>query len=218
MYFPEINYEDNNQFNKIKFSVYAAAALMILLKKQRDAVGLSMFSNHLELHSDTKSNQVHHKFLMHELEKALAQPSKNITTSTVEALHTIAETIHKRSLIILFSDMLDNTSNESELFEALKHLKYNKHEVILFHTYDRKLEIDFEFENRPYQFIDLETGEQIKLHPAEVKKNYIENMQKRKDTLRLKCLQFGIDFVEADVNQGFNSILQTYLIKRAKML
>lgn len=218
MYFPEINYEDNNQFNKIKFSVYAAAALMILLKKQRDAVGLSMFSNHLELHSDTKSNQVHHKFLMHELEKALAQPSKNITTSTVEALHTIAETIHKRSLIILFSDMLDNTSNESELFEALKHLKYNKHEVILFHTYDRKLEIDFEFENRPYQFIDLETGEQIKLHPAEVKKNYIENMQKRKDTLRLTCLQFGIDFVEADVNQGFNSILQTYLIKRAKML
>ena len=218
MYFPEINYEDNNQFNKIKFSVYAAEALMILLKKQRDAVGLSMFSNHLELHSDTKSNQVHHKFLMHELEKALAQPSKNITTSTVEALHTIAETIHKRSLIILFSDMLDNTSNESELFEALKHLKYNKHEVILFHTYDRKLEIDFEFENRPYQFIDLETGEQIKLHPAEVKKNYIENMQKRKDTLRLKCLQFGIDFVEADVNQGFNSILQTYLIKRAKML
>lgn len=218
MYFPEINYKDNNQFNKIKFSVYAAAALMILLKKQRDAVGLSMFSNHLELHSDTKSNQVHHKFLMHELEKALAQPSKNITTSTVEALHTIAETIHKRSLIILFSDMLDNTSNESELFEALKHLKYNKHEVILFHTYDRKLEIDFEFENRPYQFIDLETGEQIKLHPAEVKKNYIENMQKRKDTLRLKCLQFGIDFVEADVNQGFNSILQTYLIKRAKML
>lgn len=218
MYFPEINYDDNNQFNKIKFSVYAAAALMILLKKQRDAVGLSMFSNHLELHSDTKSNQVHHKFLMHELEKALAQPSKNITTSTVEALHTIAETIHKRSLIILFSDMLDNTSNESELFEALKHLKYNKHEVILFHTYDRKLEIDFEFENRPYQFIDLETGEQIKLHPAEVKKNYIENMQKRKDTLRLKCLQFGIDFVEADVNQGFNSILQTYLIKRAKML
>lgn len=218
MYFPEINYEDNNQFNKIKFSVYAAAALMILLKKQRDAVGLSMFSNHLELHSDTKSNQVHHKFLMHELEKALAQPSKNITTSTVEALHTIAETIHKRSLIILFSDMLDNTSNESELFEALKHLKYNKHEVILFHTYDRKLEIDFEFENRPYQFIDLETGEQIKLHPAEVKKNYIENMQKRKDALRLKCLQFGIDFVEADVNQGFNSILQTYLIKRAKML
>lgn len=218
MYFPEINYEDNNQFNKIKFSVYAAAALMILLKKQRDAVGLSMFSNHLELHSDAKSNQVHHKFLMHELEKALAQPSKNITTSTVEALHTIAETIHKRSLIILFSDMLDNTSNESELFEALKHLKYNKHEVILFHTYDRKLEIDFEFENRPYQFIDLETGEQIKLHPAEVKKNYIENMQKRKDTLRLKCLQFGIYFVEADVNQGFNSILQTYLIKRAKML
>lgn len=218
MYFPEINYDDNNQYNKIKFSVYAAAALMVLLKKQRDAVGLSIFSNQLQLHSDTKSNQVHHNFLMHELEKAIGQQPKNVTTSTVDALHTIAETIHKRSLIILFSDMLDNTSNEKELFEALKHLKYNKHEVILFHTHDKKLEIDFEFENRPYQFIDLETGEQIKLHPAEVKKSYVENMQERKDNLRLKCLQFGIDFIEADVNQGFNPILQTYLIKRAKMM
>ncbi|MDF1676507.1 MAG: DUF58 domain-containing protein [Vicingaceae bacterium] len=217
MYFPEIDF-NADKFNKIKFSVYAAAAIMNLLKKQRDAVGISIFSNKLDIHSPTKSSSVHHKYLIHELEGLINAPKKNTKTSSINALHTIAETVHKRSLIIIFSDMMENVADDEQLFAALQHLKYNKHEVILFHTYDKKLELDFEFENRPYQFIDLETGEEIKVHPNDVKKNYIENMQKRKKMLQLKCLQFGIDFVEADVNQGFNSILQSYLIKRAKMM
>lgn len=217
MYFPEIDF-NSDKFNKIKFSVYAAAAIMNLLKKQRDAVGLSIFSDKLDIHSPTKSSSVHHKYLINELESLINSPKKNTKTSSINALHTIAETVHKRSLMIIFSDMMENVDDDEQLFAALQHLKYNKHEVILFHTYDKKLELDFEFENRPYQFIDLETGEEIKVHPNDVKKNYIENMQKRKKMLKLKCLQFGIEFVEADVNQGFNSILQSYLIKRAKMM
>ncbi len=217
MYFPEIDFNDD-KFNKVKFSVYAAAALMNLLKKQRDAVGLSIFSDKLDIHSPTKSSSVHHKYLINELESLINSPNKNTKTSSINALHTIAETVHKRSLMVIFSDMMENIADDEQLFAALQHLKYNKHEVILFHTYDKKLELDFEFENRPYQFIDLETGEEIKVHPNDVKKNYIENMQKRKNMLKLKCLQFGIEFVEADVNQGFNSILQSYLIKRAKMM
>ncbi|MCW8897215.1 MAG: DUF58 domain-containing protein [Flavobacteriales bacterium] len=217
MHFPEIDF-NADKFNKIKFSVYAAAALMNLLKKQRDAVGLSVFSDKLDIHSPTKSSSVHHKYLINELESLINSPKKNTKTSSINALHTIAETVHKRSLMVIFSDMMENVADDEQLFAALQHLKYNKHEVILFHTYDKKLELDFEFENRPYQFIDLETGEEIKVHPNDVKKNYIENMQKRKNMLKLKCLQFGIEFVEADVNQGFNSILQSYLIKRAKMM
>ncbi|MDT8411592.1 MAG: DUF58 domain-containing protein [Vicingaceae bacterium] len=217
MYFPEIDV-NADKFNKVKFSVYAAAAIMNLLKKQRDAVGLSIFSDKLDVHSPTKSSSVHHKYLINELESLINAPKKNTKTSSINALHTIAETVHKRSLMIIFSDMMENVADDEQLFAALQHLKYNKHEVILFHTYDKKLELDFEFENRPYQFIDLETGEEIKVHPNDVKKNYIENMQKRKKMLKLKCLQFGIEFVEADVNQGFNSILQSYLIKRAKMM
>ena len=217
MYFPEIDF-NAEKFNKIKFSVYAAAAIMNLLKKQRDAVGLSIFSDKLDVHSPTKSSSVHHKYLINELESLINSPKKNTKTSSINALHTIAETVHKRSLMIIFSDMMENVDDDEQLFAALQHLKYNKHEVILLHTYDKKLELDFEFENRPYQFIDLETGEEIKVHPNDVKKNYTENMQKRKKMLKLKCLQFGIEFVEADVNQGFNSILQSYLIKRAKMM
>lgn len=217
MYFPEIEY-NSDKFNKIKFSVYAAAALMNLLKKQRDAVGLSVFSDKLNLHTSSKSSLVHHKFLINELEQLIDKPYKNTKTSSINALHTIAETVHKRSLIILFSDMMENMNTNEALFEALQHLKHNKHEVILFHTYDKKLEFDFAFENRPYQFIDLETGEEIKLHPNDVKEKYVEQMNASTKKLRLKCLQFGITFIEADVNQWFNQILQAYLIKRAKMM
>jgi uncharacterized protein (DUF58 family) len=218
MYFPEIDYDSSEQFNKIKFSIYATAALMNLLKRQRDAVGLSIFSDHLDLLSPTKSSTVHHKHLIHELEKLITQPKINTKTSSVKALHTIAETVHKRSLIILFSDMMENVDKTEELFEALQHLKYNKHEVILFHTIDKEKEIDFKFENRPYQFIDLETGEEVKLHPSDVRKKYIEEISKRKQKLKHKCLQYGIEFVETDINNGFHAVLQSYLIKRKKMM
>lgn len=216
MYYPEIKGED--QFNKIKFSVYAAAAIMNLLKRQRDAVGLSIFSEQLDIHTPTKSSTVHHKHLINELEDLLNNEKTQVKTSSVKALHTIAESVHKRSLIILFSDMMENTAGTEKMFEALQHLKYNKHEVILFHTVDLAKEFDFKFENRPYQFIDLETGEEVKLHPNDVRNNYVKEIKKRKEELKYKCLQYGIEFVETDINKGFHAVLQTYLIKRKKMM
>ncbi|MCB0401681.1 MAG: DUF58 domain-containing protein [Flavobacteriales bacterium] len=218
MYFPEINYDDAEQFNKIKFGVYASAAIMNLMKRQRDAVGLSLFGEELDVHTPARSSMVHHKHLIHELEKLINEPKQQHKTSAIKALHTIAESVHKRSLIILFSDMMENVARTEELFEALQHLKYNKHEVILFHTVDQRKEIDFDFENRPYQFIDLETGEEVKLHPSEVKEHYVKQVGQRTKELKLKCLQFGIDFVETDINKGFHPLLQTYLVKRTKMM
>lgn len=217
MYFPEVDYS-SNQFNKIKFSVYAAAALMNLLKKQRDAVGLSVFSDKLNVHTPSKSNTIHHKRLINELEHLINEPKINTKTSVISALHTISESIKKRSLVILFSDMIDDSAENDELFSALQHLKYNKHEVILFHVVDKKKELDLELENRSYQFVDLETGEEIRVHPKDVRKNYIQEIYKIKEELKLKCGQFGIDFVEVDINEGFHAVLQTYLIKRTKMM
>jgi uncharacterized protein (DUF58 family) len=218
MYFPEIDYSDSNVFNKAKFSVYASAAIMHLMKKQRDAVGLSVFSDKLDIHTPDKSSMIHHKRLIHELENLINEPKKNTKTSAIKALHTIAESVHKRSLIILFSDMMENVAQQDELFEALQHLKYNKHEVILFHTVDKEKELDFKFENRPYQFIDLETGEEVKVHPNDVREKYIKEITKRTEKLKLRCLQYGIDFVETDINKGFHALLETYLLKRTKMM
>jgi len=120
-------------------------------------------------------------------------------------------------MVMIFSDMFEQSSEVDKLFSALQHLKHNKHEVVLFHTVDKKLEIDFEFENRPYVFIDMETGEEVRLQSNQVKDYYKEQVVKFKEQLRIKCLQYKIDFVEADINQGFRPILQSYLVKRSKM-
>ena len=113
--------------------------------------------------------------------------------------------------------MFDNSDDQEDMFSALQHLKYAKHEVILFHVTDKKHELEFEFENRPYLFIDMESGEEIKLQHNQVKDLYKEKIEKYKNELKLRCLQYKIDFVEADINEGFNTVLQNYLVKRAKM-
>jgi uncharacterized protein (DUF58 family) len=219
MYFP-LPEGKNPGDNKITFSVYCAAALIELLKRQRDAVGLSVFSEQVDLHTNAKSSSLHHKMLYHELEKMIQprDPDEHKKTFAINAIHEISEAIHKRSLVIIFSDMMDSKADSDELFSAMQHLRHNKHEVILFHVTDRKTEQDFEFENRPYKFIDLETGEQLKLHPNEIRENYLQQMEAYKKELILKCGQYRIDLVEADIAQGFSQVLMPYLVKRTKML
>ncbi len=219
MYFPLADLP-KGKHNKITFSAYCAAAIIELLRRQRDAVGLSVFSDGVDVHTQAKSSSLHHKMLYHELEK-LIQPfdvKTHKTTSAIQSIHTIAEAIHKRSLVVIFSDMMDSKANAEELFSALQHLKHNKHEVILFHVADKQKEIDFEFENRPYRFIDMETQEEIKLHPNEIKESYLKEMAEFKNQLKLKCGQYKIDFVEADINLDFTQVLRPYIVKRAKMM
>jgi len=216
MHFPEK--VKNGPFNKLEFSIYAAAAIIELLKRQRDAYGLSTFSSKVDVHTESKSSHAHQRLVYAELEKLLDSYAEGKSTSAVDALHQLSDMVHKRSLIIIFSDMMDNSEREDELFSALQHMKHNKHEVILFHVVDKKQELDFEFENRPYRFVDLESGEEVKLNPSEVKEHYIEEMKKREKDLKLKCGQYGIDFVEADTNKGFHQVLMPYLVKRTKML
>jgi uncharacterized protein (DUF58 family) len=219
MYYPEESNPAKGKFNKISFSVYCAAALIYLLKRQRDAVGVSLFSDKVELHTLSKSSAMHHRMLYAELEKLLGrikteQPRQ---TNATEALHYLADNIHKRSLVVIFSDMMDNSDRSKELLSSLQHLRHNKHEVILFHVVDKSKEVDFEFENRPYKFIDLETGEELKLHPNEIKDHYKKSMSDYKNLIKLKCGQYHVDFVEADVNEGFRDILLPYLLKREKL-
>ena len=118
---------------------------------------------------------------------------------------------------MIFSDMFEQGEKAEELFSALQHLKYNKHEVILFHIVDKSKELNFEYENRPYVFIDMESGERVKLHPNLVKSEYQRQILEYKHQLQLKCLQYKIDFVEVDIQDGYKNILQTYLVKRERM-
>lgn len=218
MHFPRKEQLPSGTYNKISFAVHAAASLMHLLKLQRDAVGLSIFSNQLELNTPARSSSMHQKLLMMKLEEAMATPDDaQKGTAAADALHRIAESIHRRSLVVIFSDMMEGGDAEG-LFSGLQHLKYNKHEVVLFHVVDRKLELDFNFQNRPYRFIDVESGESVKVHANSVRDFYLEKIQEYRNKLLLKCAQYRIDFVEADIHEGFWNVLQSYLIKRQKML
>lgn len=217
MYFPEVTQNSEEHVNKIRFSALAAASLMNLLMKQRDAFGLSFFDEELGLHTRPKSSTTHYRLLLTHLERMIGETRRGVGTVTADALHQIADSIHRRSLVMIFSDMFDDPAREEELFAALQHLKHAKHEVILFHTIDKAKEIDFAFENRPYEFIDMETGERIKLQPNQVKEYYVEQISAYKERLRMKCLQYNIEYVEADINDGFRSVLTGYLVKRNKM-
>ena len=220
MYFPYSDGKKAEQENKITFAVHSAAALIHLLKKQRDAFGLSIFSDKVDVHTPARSSTMHSKLLFHELEGILQQPEITVKKKTVasEALHQIAESIHKRSLVIIFSDMMDNSGKANEdIFSALQHLRHNKHEVILFHVNDTSKEFKFEFDNRPYRFIDLETGEELRIVPNEIRQSYVEAANKFKKELMLRCGQYNIDFIEADIKQGYRQVLLPYLLKRKKM-
>ena len=218
MFFPEA--PPKGQFNKLGFSIHGAAAIIELLRRQRDAVGLTLFSDEIELHTQAKSSLSHHKFLFTQLETHLKefQPSRAHKTRAVAALHRIAENVHKRSLVAIFSDMFDTTEESENLFSALQHLRHNKHEVILFHVTDKKLELEFKFENRPHTFIDMESGEEIKLNPSQIREHYLQTVSQFRKDLILRCAQYRIDLVEADINEGFEHVLLQYLIKRSKML
>lgn len=217
MFFPEVTKTSDEPINKIRFSALAAASLMNLLMKQRDAFGLSFFDESVGLHTRPKSSTSNYRLLLTHLQRLVENPTREVKTGAAGSLHQIADSIHRRSLVMIFSDMFDDTEKEEELFAALQHLKHAKHEVILFHTVDKAKEIDFEFENRPYEFIDMESGERVKLQPHQVKEYYVEQVSAYKERLRLKCLQYKIDYVEADINNGFRTVLQQYLVKRNRM-
>lgn len=213
MYFP--TEKSKNEINKIEFAVLASAALMYLFKKQRDAVGLSIFTDDLKVHTPCKTNAQHHQLLLHELYKLVNTTSIKQTTSAAKSIHLVADAIPKRSLVFLFSDMFDQ--NDEELFLAIQHLKHSKHEVVLFHTIDKKFEVDFNFENRPHLFVDLETGAEVRLQPNQIKDYFIQKNDERNLYIKTKCMQYKIDLIEADINEGYYPILMQYLIKRNKM-
>jgi len=219
MHYPVMTRPDIDHPDKITFAVYVAAALIHLFHKQRDASGISTFSDRVELHTQNKSSSLHHKHLYRELERLLVSvtPETRKMTAAASSIHELAERIHKRSLVIILSDMFENTANPDDLFSALQHLKHNKHEVILFHVSDKSKEFDFEFENRPYKFIDLETGAQLRVFPSKLKTQYIEAVTRFKKELILRCGQYHIDFVEADIHAGFEQVLLPYLVKRSKL-
>ena len=213
MHYPKLKTDALFFHNKIGFSVLASAVLMNLLKKQRDAVGLSVYSDKYEYYAPEKGSDRHHRMILNTLESLLENPKETKSTDTVTYLHQIAEKIHRRSMIVLFTDMFQNGNQES-LFNALQHLKHNKHKVVVFHVIDKKTEVNFNFDNAPRKFIDIETGEEINIFADNIKEEYEKKVNEYVKTLALTCAQNKIKFVPVAVDESFEKILTAYLVEK----
>ena len=217
MHYPIVKKQTLSTLNKVGFSAIAAASLMEILKRQRDAVGLSIYADSYEYYAPEKGSERHRSMLLYQLEQLLVSKS-NASTDTYKYLHEIAEKLHRRSLIFLFTDMFQSTTHQEELFEALRHLKYNKHEVVLFHTFDSKTEFKFDFDNSPKKFVDIETGEEVNLFAENIQENYTKLVDSYFKELKNKCLQYKISYVPVDIQEGFHQVLARYFLSRQKMM
>jgi len=217
MLFP---FNDKKVQNKLAFSLYSAAALIHLLRKQRDAVGLTLFSDHISVRTDEKVSEQHARRLYTELnaclKSSLNKQSFHKKSPLAQTLNELAETIHRRSLVIIFSDFFTDEPYEN-LYDALQHLRYNKNEVLLFHVTEPQKEELFAFENRPTELTDMETGEVLKINPNAVRDAYVKKIHDISQNIHEACDRFQIDYISADINKGFNQVLTQYLIKRNKL-
>lgn len=216
MHYPKRDKITIDSLNKISFSVLASASIMQILKRQRDAMGLSVYSDEFEYYAPEMGSERHYFMLLKALEGLLEKRQQNKTTQTYTYLHQIAEKLKRRSLVLLFTDMFQADAEEAELFEALRHLKYNRHEVVLFHVMDKKRELAFEFDNAPRRFTDVETGAQVDLYSENIKENYQKEVAKYIQDLKMECARYKINYVAADINENFEKILTTYLIEKQK--
>jgi uncharacterized protein (DUF58 family) len=212
MHFPKVNDQEFYK-SKIGFSVLAAAVLMNLLKKQRDAFGLSVFSDTYEYYAPEKGSDRHHRMLLNQLEGLIEPPKSSKSTNTIDFLHQIAEKIHRRSMIVLFTDMFQSNNDEA-LFNALQHLKHNKHKVVLFHVVDKEKELLFDFGDAPKRFVDVETGETVAVFAQNIQEAYEKKVATYFQKLNLVCAQNKIKYVEVNCGADFEKIMTTYLTER----
>jgi uncharacterized protein (DUF58 family) len=212
MQFPE-----GQQWNKQQYGCLVAASLLQLLKRQLDASSLALFDERVYEHTECRSSPTHYRRLQQELARAFENGRLEKKSSIAAAIHQIAEVTHRRSLVVIISDMVEHEQQMDDLFDALQHLRYNKHEVILVQILARKEEIDFDFENRPYEFVDLETGEKTRLQADQLREQYRAAMNSFRKEVENQCYRYNIARVEVDLEEPVDQVLHAFLMKRNKM-
>ncbi|MBN2417103.1 DUF58 domain-containing protein [bacterium] len=194
--------------SKLAYARFLAAALTHLMLKQRDAVGLVTFSDTIRSYIPPRSipgtlNRL--LTVMHRLE-----PEGETDAGTV--LHRMAERIGRRSLVIVLSDLLDDAGR---VIESLKHLRYRKHEVIVFHILD-PAERTLGYGDDTV-FIDRETGSRLQTNPWQIRHEYTRQVQEFIDRLRRECGNQRIDYAQIDTDTPFDRALIRYLTSRKRM-
>lgn len=204
--------------SKLEYGAYLAAALQYLMIGQRDAVGMALFDDDIRYYAPPKSKYSWLIPIFKQLE--LIVQTKDVfthRTATASVLNQIAKQFHRRSFIVIITDLFNQIETSEDLFKALQHLRHEKHEILVFHLLDRDTEQNFNFPNRPLVLRDLETGESISVQPQQIRDAYVSNIQAHISKFKQKCYELSIDFIEVDITTPYDKVLVDYLLKRRNL-
>ena len=199
----------SGEISKLEYAKAFASALSYLMISQQDAVGLLTYSDKLTIYIPPRSMRSYLNVIFKELYNLKAEDK----TRTAEILHSLADRIKKRGLIILISDLIDDPD---QILQGLQHFRHQKHEVILFHIQDKD-EMDFNFKQET-EFVDSETGEKITVNPWQIKKDYKKAYNENTTYLKTRCHESFIEYNPITTETPFDESLLQYLIKRSKLM
>ncbi len=190
---------------KIEFARRIAASLSYLLVNQGDAAGLSICTDKLHLEVPPSRRAAH----LERLFSTLASLEPSGETGLVDAIHTIAEKIGQRALVIILSDLF---TDPTELGDALQHLRYRKHDIAVFHLLDPQ-EVGFNFD-RPHRFVDLEDGTALVAEPSLIAAEYKSALRDFLTAVRNKCADASADYQLVTTDTPLEPLLRDFLTAR----
>jgi len=199
----------SGKISKLHYAKTLIAALAYMMLRQRDAVGLGLFDTSLKKLMPPRSVVSYLQSILIELETMPVGQDTEIQP----VLHAMADRLKRRGLVILISDLYDDVNG---VLNGLRHFRYNKHEVLVFHLLDRQ-ELDFAYEG-DVEFEDLESGEKIRTYPWYIRNEYKNAVEEFEKTYRTMCRENNIDYQLLTTDQPLETALLEYLIKRKKLV
>jgi len=216
-----MNFKHFGSLTKLEYAIYFGAALMYLMHRQRDACGMITFDDKLRQFIPAKSSEAHLRHIYGQLElvlKGASESKEKRRTASSRVLHEVAERLHRRSLVVVITDLFENVQQQDDLLSSLKHFKHKHHEVVLFHVLERRSERELDFPDQRFVFEDLETGGRLDLIPAQIRAEYQKKVAEYTDRFKRVCRENKIGYEEVDTEGDFELGLLAYLNKRRKLL
>ncbi len=209
------------EWTKLRYAIHFAASLIYMMHRQRDACGLVLFDDEIRQFLPAKSSYSHVRMLYQQLENQLndekVRSRERRSSASANALHELAENLKRRSLVIILTDLFENVESHEKLISSVRHLRHQRHEVLLFNVLENRSERELDFPDGKFLFEDMETGSELEVIPAQVKKEYQKKVQEYTQEFKIACNEARADFEEIDTQSPFDLALLAYLNKRKKL-
>jgi uncharacterized protein (DUF58 family) len=209
-------------WSKLRYAIHFASALAYMMNRQRDATGLTLFDEDIRVRLPEKSTRSHLRLIFQHLEEELEQEKKRSTekrsSASANALHSLAEKLDRRSLVVILTDLFENVDGHDALISALRHLRHQKHEVLLFNVLEHKSERELDFGEGKFLFEDMETGSEIEVIPSQVREDYKQKVKEYTHKFKIACSDALVDFEEIDTQKSLDLALLAYLNKRKRLM